>query len=230
MSWMTRWFPPRCLLCAQPGFAGRALCAGCNADLPRMGPSCMRCAEALPATGAGLPELTVCGACLWRPPPFASITVPFAYARPVDWLIHRLKFRRDLAAGRLLGELLAATFAVDPPPLDAVVAVPLHARRLRERGFNQSLELAGPVARALDLPLCADALRRRYGAPAQMDLPARQRRANVRAAFAPGGRRLSGRVLLVDDVVTTASTVAEASRALLDGGCSAVHVLAAARA
>ncbi len=230
MSWMTRWFPPRCLLCGEPGWRGRALCAGCDADLPRIEAACRRCGEALPATGPGLPALTVCGACLWRPPPFTAIEVPFAYAAPIDWCVRRLKFHRDLAAGRLLGELLAEKILQAPPSVGAVVPVPLHGGRLLERGFNQAVEIARPVASGLAVPLVTEALNRSRAAPAQMDLPADQRRANVRGVFAPGGQPVAGTVLLVDDVVTTASTVREASRALLRAGADGVRVLAVARA
>ena len=230
MSWMTRWFPPRCLLCGDPGWRGRALCPGCDADLPRIVAACRRCGEALPATASGLPDLTVCGACLWRPPPFTAIEVPFAYAAPIDWCVRRLKFHRDLAAGRLLGELLAENIARSPPPVSAVVPVPLHGGRLLERGFNQAVEIARPVARALAVPLLADGLCRARGTPAQMELPADRRRANVRGVFAPGRESVTGVVLLVDDVVTTASTVREASRTLLRAGADGVRVLAVARA
>lgn len=230
MSWTTRWCPPRCLLCADPGEGGRALCRGCDGDLPRIAHGCRRCGEALPATGPERPDLTVCGACLWRPPPFSAIRVPFHYAAPIDWLVHRLKFRHDLTAGRLLGHLLAAAVVDDAPAVAAVVPVPLHARRLRERGFNQAAELARPVARALGAPLRTDLLARRYAASPQMDLPAERRRGNVRGTFAPAAGVAGGTVLLVDDVVTTASTVREASRALLRGGCDGVRVLAVARA
>ena len=224
--WMARIFPPRCLLCGDPGAHGRALCAGCDADLPRLGPACIRCAEPLPATAPGRPELTVCGACLWRPPPFAAIEVPFRYAAPIDWLVRR----RDLAAGRLLGELVQAAVIARLPPVDAVVAVPLHGRRLCERGFNQANEIAGPLARRLGLAPIVDGLRRPYTAPAQMDLPAGRRRANVRGAFVPGTRAPAGTIVLVDDVVTTASTVREAARTLLRGGAADVHIVAVARA
>ncbi len=230
MAWLTALFPPRCLLCGDPGACGRALCPGCHGDLPARGRACVRCAEALPGTAAGRPELTVCGACLWRPPPYGAIDVAFPYATPVDWLVRRLKFHRDLAAGRLLGELLCEALADRVAPADRIVPVPLHPARLHERGFNQVTEIARPMARRLDLPIAPDALRRRRPARPQMELPADRRRGNVRHAFAPGGSPVRGRVLLVDDVVTTASTVRDAARALVAAGASSIHVVAAARA
>jgi ComF family protein len=230
MAWMTRLWPPRCLLRGAAGVAEQALCLGCAGDLPRIAAACSRCGAPLPATGAGLPELSVCGACIWRPPPFARIDVPFRYAPPIDWLVRRLKFRRDLAAGRLLGDLLAAHVQNRLSGIDAVVPVPLHGRRLRHRGFNQAVEIATPLGRALACTPAPALLQRKVTAPPQMDLAATERHANVRGAFAPGARPVSGTVLLVDDVVTTASTVGEATQALLAAGAHEVRVVAAARA
>lgn len=214
MDLLQRVFPPRCLLCGDPGYEGLALCAGCDADLPRIGAGCRRCGAPLPATGAGLPPLTVCGACLWRPPPYVAIHVPFRYAPPVDWLVWRLKFHADLAAGRLLGELLARELAARVDAVEVVLPVPLHPRRLDERGFNQAAELARPLARRLGARLAPTALARGGSTVPQMELSARRRRANVRGAFAAVPRFTATRVLLVDDVVTTASTLRAATRAL----------------
>lgn len=228
-GFLERLLPPHCLLCGDPGHEGLALCAGCLADLPRNDHPCMRCAEPLPVTGPGLPELRVCGHCLWRPPPWEAIHVPFRYASPVDWLLRRLKFHGDLAAGRLLGQLLALECGTQARTADAVVPVPLHPRRLVERGFNQATEIARPLTRALGVPLCVTALARSGGTVAQMDLPAHRRRANVRGVFTP--RRVPpGRLVLVDDVVTTASTVREATRRLTASGNGSVRVIALARA
>lgn len=230
MALLTRLFPPRCLLCGDPGEHGRALCAGCRGDLPERGRACVRCAEALPGTAPGRPELTVCGACLWRPPPYGAIDVAFPYAAPVDWLVRRLKFQRDLAAGQLLGELLSEAWVGRMGPIDQIVPVPLHPRRLAERGFNQVTEIARPLARRLARPLAPEALIRRWPTLPQMELPADRRRGNVRHAFAAGRAPVRGRVLLVDDVVTTASTVRDAARALTAAGAAAVYVVAVARA
>ncbi len=230
MSWLERLFPPRCLFCAAPGSDGMAVCPDCRFDLPRQGAACVRCGTRLPETAPGLAPLSVCGACLWKPPPYAAIHVAFAYSAPVDWLVRRLKFRGDLAAGRLLGELVARELRPRLPATDAVVAVPLHDQRLIERGFNQSAELARPIARALGAPLAADALVRSRATVAQMDLPAHRRGVNVRGCFDAGRGAPGASVILVDDVVTTASTVREAARRLTAAGAERVTVVAAARA
>lgn len=230
MSLLDRLLPPRCLLCHDPGVDGMAICAGCRGDLVRNGRACVRCAEPLPATGEGLEPLRVCGGCLWHPPPYAAIHVPFCYAAPLDWLLWRFKFHGDLAAGRLLGQLLAGETAFRLAGCDAIVPVPLHPRRLRERGYNQAAELARPLARALDARIRPNALARTGSTAAQMALPARERRRNVKGAFAPGRRPVTGRVVLIDDVVTTASTIGEAARALTAAAEVRVEVCALARA
>lgn len=226
---LERLLPPHCLLCGDPGHDGLAICTDCLAELPRNDHPCVRCAESLPATGPDLPELRVCGRCLWRPPPYGAIHVPFRYASPIDWLVRRLKFHGDLAAGRLLGQLLALECSDALRDADAVVPLPLHPRRLAGRGFNQATEIARPLARALAAPLRVDGLARGGTTIAQMDLPAQRRRINVRGAFRRR-RPLSGQVVLVDDVVTTASTVREAARQLAADGKCGVQVVAIARA
>jgi len=226
---LDRLLPPRCLLCDDPGVHGMPLCAGCLGECTRNDPACSRCAEALPGTADTLPDLTVCGACLWRPPPYTAIHAPYRYAAPLDGLIHRLKFRGDLAAGRLLGLMLARAAGDRFRECNAIVPIPLHPRRLRTRGYNQAVELARPLARHLGIPIRPDALVRGGSTRAQMELPARERRANVRGAFRPG-RPVTGRVLLVDDVITTANTVGEAARLLTANPDTEVVVYALARA
>lgn len=229
MGLLERIAPPHCLLCGDPGADGLALCAGCRAELPRNRHACVRCAEPLPGTGADLPELRVCGRCLWRPPPYVAIHVPFRYASPVDWLVRRLKFHGDLVAGRLLGELLARELAVTLAGTELVLPLPLHPRRLVARGFNQADELARPLARALGAKRLPCGLERVRATVPQMELPAKRRRANVRGAFALR-RPLPGRLVLVDDVVTTASTLREAARQLARHPGCRVTAVAVARA
>lgn len=230
MSLIDRILPPRCLLCGDPGSHGMALCAGCRGDLPRNDHACARCAEPLPATADGLPALRVCGACLWHPPPYAAIHVPFRYRPPLDWLIRRFKFHGDLAAGRLLGQLLAAELATDLRGCEAVVPIPLHPRRLRARGYNQAAELARPLARAAGARICPDALIRVGSTTPQMELPARERQRNVRRAFRVHRLPAAEHLLIIDDVVTTASTVREAVRAAGLPARARVEVCALARA
>ncbi len=219
-----RWLlAPRCLLCAEPGVEGRDLCRRCTDALPWNRSACARCGLPLPTPAAA------CGACLLHPPPFAATTAAFTYAFPVDRLLPRLKFHADLAAGAVLADVMASTFAtVDRP--DALVPVPLHRSRLRQRGYDQALELAKPLARSLGLPLRADWLRRVRATDAQSELDAKHRHDNLRDAFACAPNcGLPPHVALFDDVMTTGSTVQEATRALRRAGVERVDVWVLAR-
>jgi ComF family protein len=217
--------PPVCLGCADAGVGGRALCLACADELRWNRCACPRCALPLPAPAP------LCGRCLRRPPPFVRAAAPLLYADPVDRWLGALKFRNGLPAGRLLGELLVD--GLDPDWLDGVDAVlpmPLHRARLRERGYNQAVELLRPLQRRHRLPLLLDGLHRERDTPHQLGLDAATRRRNLRGAFR-GAPALAGRcVLLFDDVITTGSTVVEATRALLAAGAAEVRVLAVARA
>lgn len=214
--------PARCLVCGEAGSHGQDLCLACRRALPFNRVACARCALPLPAPGT-------CGACLRQPPPFTASVAALVYRFPVDRLLPRFKFHGDLAAGRLLSQLMAQAFADAPRP-QALVPVPLHPSRLRRRGYDQALELARPLARAFALPLHADALRRVRATSAQSELDAASRRHNVRSAFFARAGGLPGHVALVDDVMTTGATLAECARALQRAGVSRVDVWVAARA
>lgn len=214
--------PAACVLCGAAA-VGRDLCDGCAADLVPNHRCCTRCAIPLESDAA------LCGLCAKRAPPQASAWVPFVYGAPIDTLLTRLKFGGDLAAGRVLAEVALAQRAAATPLPDALVPVPLHASRLRERGYNQSLELARAWSRALRVPLVADALVRTRATPPQTGLSALERRRNLRGALAVVAP-LPRRVAIVDDVMTTGTTLRESARALRRAGCKEVEVWAVARA
>ena len=218
--------PPRCLLCGGDGADGRDLCAGCTNDLASNLPCCPRCALPLETPAP------VCGECVQKEPPFAAAWVPFRYAHPLDLLETRFKFGRDLAAGRVLSELLIRAAQQQRPELPAVmIPIPLHRVRLRERGYNQALELARPLATALGISLGAELLQRAQATPAQTGLDAPARRRNLRGAFVvANGATLPAHVVLFDDVMTTGATLRECARILRRAGAERVDVWALARA
>ncbi len=218
--------PLRCLLCGGRGADGRDLCGACSRDFPRNDLCCPRCALPLKAPAP------LCGECLEREPPFASAWVPFRYAHPLDLLEARFKFRGDLAAGRVLAELMIERATAEMPARpEAIVAVPLHVSRLRERGYNQALELAKPIGRTLGIPVVRDLLVRSRATTAQTGLDAPARRRNLRGAFVvSAASELPKHVVVFDDVMTTGATLRECTRALRRAGVSRVDVWALARA
>ncbi|HET7780658.1 MAG TPA: ComF family protein [Rudaea sp.] len=222
--------PPHCLLCGDDGEAGRDLCLACAASLVRNPVCCPRCALPL-----GVPA-PACGECLHRQPPFEAAFAPFLYAHPLDLLMTRLKFGRSLAAGRVLSGLWSEAITQMAPVLPTLfVPVPLHASRLRERGYNQAFELLRPLARSLKIPLAGSLLRRTRATPAQANLDASARRRNLRGAFEFHVPALRGvapaavHVALVDDVMTTGATLHAAAKALRKAGVGRVDAWVCAR-
>lgn len=170
----------------------------------------------------------LCGACLGARLPQVATLAALRYEGVVEALVARFKFHANLAAGALLAQLILAS--VKTVTADVVVPVPLHRSRLGSRGYNQALELARPLAAAWRLPLAPRALRRGRNTIAQSELTAPQRRRNLRGAFIADACTVNGRrVLLVDDVITTGSTVREAAQTLLAAGAVDITVVAAAR-
>ena len=217
--------PSRCLLCGARGERGLDVCAGCRAELPRNECCCARCALPLES------KAPLCGRCVRRAPPWDAAWSPFRYAYPLDRLEARFKFAGDLAAGRLLSKLWIGARAPDGLP-QAIVPVPLHPSRLRSRGYNQALEIARPLAKALHIPLLRDVLQRARATSAQTDLTtALARRRNVRGAFAAHFEgEVPRHVAVLDDVFTTGATLAECTRVLKRAGVERVDVWALARA
>jgi len=223
-------WPTRCLLCGERGHARRDLCAACATCLPRNHSACRRCAMPLSAHACGGDAMPVCGECLRHPSPLAEVHAAFLYAFPIDRLLPRFKFHGDLAAGRLLSQLATDAFAFLPRP-QALVALPLHGARLGQRGYDQALELARPMARALRIPLRSDALVRIRATEPQSRLDARQRHRNLHRAFAAaaGVAPLPAHVALVDDVMTTGATLHAAALALRRAGVERVDAWVCAR-
>ena len=222
-------FRPPCSLCATPTSHASGLCIGCLADLPVLsGPLC-RCA--LPMPGPSLPEhgdlAPLCGRCLLQPPTFLGIQTPFLYAHPLDRMINDWKHQRCLYMERPLQYLLDHGLTA-LPDVDAVVPVPLHWQRQWQRGFNQAAMLARALAHRHGLRLLPALSRPRAGRH-QQGSSARDRRRARPGMFVCRRDVRSLRILLVDDVITTATTVRAASDALLDAGAESVSVVALCR-
>lgn len=220
---LAHWHAAQCVLCGGDARRGGLLCNPCRVDLPCIRECCARCATPLAVAG-------LCGHCQRHPPPYHHVHAVFSYQAPVDFLIQRMKFGQRLGYARLLGELMAESLVREQDLPGLIIPVPLHRGRLRQRGYNQALELARPVAKALGVMLdCRSCVRTRATA-SQVTLDAALRRRNVKGAFdlvRPPGHR---HVAIVDDVMTTGSTVAELANLLRRAGIGRVDVWVCARA
>jgi ComF family protein len=227
-------FPPLCHVCRThvPGDEEIHICAACREKIaPIASPFCPVCGVPF-ATEDGIDH--PCGPCLTDRPPFARARSATVFQGAVQELVHRFKYGRKMHLARPLGLLTAralSDFARQAAP-DCIVPVPLHNRRLRERGFNQSQLLGRMLAKRWSIPLSVNNLRRIRWTEPQVGLSSSERERNVRGAFAiadPAHIR-EKRVLLVDDVYTTGSTVAECARTLARAGAEEVFVITVARA
>ena len=211
-----RLFGGTCYLCR--GDSRGILCDQCSGDLPYLErPRCPRCA--LPI----LSRAQLCGKCLGDAPQFDATVAVFAYAFPADALVKALKFNSELALAPLLaGRLVAELQANAMDPVDLVVPVPLHELRLRQRGYNQSMEIARVAAAQLELPVSADLCIRVRDTAAQLDLPWKERHDNVRNAFSCRRAVDGKRIAVVDDVMTTGATLNEIAATLKKFGAARV--------
>jgi len=245
-------FPPACALCSA---TGKPLCDACSEELDApLRRTCHQCAITLPLAGlstdapctktgsqltpSARPAHLLCGVCLRDRPAFDRSLAAVVYTPPVDQLVLGLKYHAQLAwaplfAARLGARIRAACAAGDQMP-DALLPVPLSRERLAQRGFNQALEIARPLGRTLGLPVMAAAIRIR-DTPPQASLPFEARRKNIRGAFylrplASDSVNVTGlRIGVVDDVMTTGSTLHELARILKQAGALEVINLVAAR-
>ena len=222
LSWTTgaaslaeRIFGGTCYLCR--GQSQGSLCLPCSADLPYLSsPRCPRCA--LPTI-----EKTLCGRCLADQPAYDATIAVFAYGFPADVLIQGLKFRSELALAPLLGGALHEEICKGSASrIDLVMPVPLHDVRLKERGFNQSMEIARCIAARVGAPLLSDECMRVRNTAAQLGLPHKERRENVRGAFSCRRGLDGASVAVVDDVMTTGATLNELAGTLKKFGAARV--------
>ncbi|MEW6670006.1 MAG: ComF family protein [Thermodesulfobacteriota bacterium] len=231
-------YPPRCIICgaflSEEVSAGESplACTGCVAGFTRVGsPQCPVCGAPF---RSGIAEDHVCEECLRKRPFFERAGAPFVYEGELMRAIHEFKYEGRSRMAGLLGPLMAC-FAegwLGHGDRLVVMPVPLHPKRLRKRGFNQSLLLARHVADRLGGQVDFLSLRRTRDTTPQTGLTGDDRRRNVRRAFEVKDRKAvrRKRVVLVDDVATTGSTLNECARVLRRAGCAEVYGLVLARA
>lgn len=210
-----------CYLCGMPS-GQELLCRACMDSLPRLpGTPCPQCASPSP-------HGQLCGACRRDPPAYDRTLALFAYRSPVEHLVRALKYHGVLAFAPWFAR--SALTAHERGDYDCIIPLPLHPQRLAERGFNQSIEIAAPLAAAWQLPLLRDVCFKDRNIPPQASLPWKARRKNVHGAFRCSSDLAGRKVLVLDDVMTTGATLNEFARVLKLRGAAGVTNLVVARA
>ena len=229
-------FPACCIACrGRVGHQESDICSECIDEMPRNEHCCPRCAVPLASdySNGNHPNGVICGRCIKQPPAFDYSYSLFRYEGTIVSLIHQLKFSQKIGHARSLGALLAedsAEYVKKNGLPDSLLPVPLHRRRLRQRGFNQSAELARLLASRWSCPVMFDEIERGRKTDSQTGLDAKQRKKNIRGAFILASEVTFEHVLIIDDVVTTGSTVNELARLLKKAGVKRVGILSVARA
>jgi len=225
--------PPQCPCCEKFLEEGKkGLCGECLSEIHWIDPPfCSVCGSPFPS---GVGESHPCGDCLTKTRHYETARALGYYVGPLQKMIHRWKYQGKTSLTGPLGEWMATGSHRhwDPALFDLLVPVPLHSRRLRERGFNQALLLVKELSRRTGIPYRKRLLQKRDSTPPQVNLSGADREKAVRNAFQYiGPENLEGKtLLLVDDVYTTGATVNECSRVLLASGAERVHVLTLAHA
>ena len=208
-------FPPRCIGC---GREGKYICDSCCEELPLISPPvCIKC-------GRPLTDRNTCPGCIEGPVVIDGIRAPLLFHGIIREAIHEFKYRNLKAAAPLLADFLHDYLLGNPIPGDVLVPVPIHRKRQRERGYNQSSLIARELSRKNGLPIIKDCLIRRINTPPQVrTTSASERRKNIADAFACVNERLKGRqVILVDDVSTSGATLNTCAEVLKASGAASV--------
>lgn len=213
--------PPACLLCGVTSHT--AICSACQADLAwHTAPHCPVCATPTP-------HGQVCGTCLKQPPAFDRTLAALVYRFPLDRLIPALKYHGRLAIAPALAGCLRPVLADAPRP-DRLLPMPLHPARLRERGFNHATEMARALAPYLQISLDLDSAQRIRDTPPQQTLKLDARRRNVRGAFACTDAVRGLHIAVLDDVMTSGTSLDELAATLKRAGAREVSNWVVARA
>lgn len=236
-------FPPRCVACHR---LGAWLCAKCLAEIDTIRPPvCQRCGLPLnehyasppagsPSIGESLGGALICDRCERQPSPLDGIRACAFHDGALRKAIHQFKYQDLRSLAGPLGKLMSQSWAEFFPTnhdIDVITPVPLHAARQRERGYNQAALLARKLGYDIQRPVVEDTLVRAKPTLPQINLTAQERRNNVRGAFQTVNSSLAGkRVLLVDDVYTTGSTLEAACQALRANDAASVWAYTLARA
>lgn len=218
--------PSHCYLCDSiNNHPEIAICEACISELPYKNQYCSRCA--LPIETDDSP---VCGNCISNPPSYDILLSPFEYQFPIDKFITELKFRKKLYNAATLGHLFTQYIKAQAKPLpDCIIPVPLHPKRLQQRGYNQALEIARSISKNLKIPIDRQLCQRVINTEPQSDLTADERQKNIKNAFKINQQRHYKHVVIFDDVVTTGQTVEVLAALLREHNIKIIQVWSIAR-
>ncbi len=217
-----------CPLCSEP--STQLICPSCTKMLPAISSQCFQCGLPLKMVDTSQNTLR-CGQCVKSAPAFDLCISPYHYALPISQFITRLKFQHKLYYAQVLAELLMAKIEQHAEGLpDVIIPVPLHKKRLRQRGFNQALEIARPIAKRYAIRLDSRCCTRTVSTAPQMEQNKKTRQQNIRHAFKVSPQFHYKHVAIIDDVMTTGQTVNELARMLRKQGAERIQIWSAARA
>lgn len=222
-------FPNHCLLCNKKSNTGKDICDRCWIDLPWLLSCCYQCAKPI---NIAHNEPLYCGDCLKDPPPFDATIAPLQYQREIISLITKMKFYDNLSATRFFAELITekimaqASFNEFP---ELLIPVPLHPKRLRQRGYNQATLIAKHVSKLTQIPTTYKLCKRIRYTTAQSKTSAEFRRSNMVKAFELKQPIQARHVAIIDDVMTTGATVGSLSHLLKENGVEKISIWCAAR-
>ena len=222
-------FKQSCVLCASLETNNHAVCAACLDDLPwHPNTSCPQCG--LASSGTALNTI-VCGSCLNSPPDFDTTRAVFLYAYPIDAMMLRYKYGSMLNLGNTFGEFLTEKVNVEDclKNIDLIIPMPMHPQRLKERGFNQALEIAKVLTKNCVEKLDYKSVVRQTLTPPQASLPLKERVKNIKGAFKVNIDLTDKRIAIVDDVMTTGASLNELAKTLKKVGASHVECWVIAR-
>jgi ComF family protein len=171
-----------------------------------------------------------CGSCLKKPPPHEKTISLMHYEEKSRYLITSLKLSSNYPASRLMGNLMAERLSKEQDHPELIIPVPLHPTRYRSRGFNQAIEIARPISKALGIPMDWHSIQRIINTGTQTKLDAKERHKNLRGAFQLKKPITAKHIVIIDDVITTGSTVTEVAKVLKKAGVKKIEVWSFARA
>ena len=213
-------FKQKCLLCASPQSNKHGLCNPCLNELPwHPASSCPQCG----LTSSGM----VCGSCISSPPDFDATHAVFLYQYPIDKMMQRYKYGNMLNISHTFGQLLTEKSPFEA--VDLIIPMPMHPKRIKERGFNQALEIAKILTKNCKAKLDYKSVERQTLTPPQASLPLKARVKNIKGAFKVNTDLTGKTIAIVDDVMTTGASLNELAKTLKKAGASHVECWVIAR-